>query len=208
MQETPLICGGYTVGSACYLYDKGSWILTNSLSENRTYAATTSSPFSKEPHTLFVTGGRFTKDMSNQTNSVDFLHEGKWEAVTPSLPVLMSHHCMVKSDSFSVMAIGGYHNYTTSANTYLFNSRLETWVNSPTLINRRDCVSCARIHTDENSSKFSIIVVGGFDGTRMRSTEILDAGSSVWRQGPELPIGICCAALVEDPAGGVVLVLF
>jgi len=57
-----------------------------------------------------------------------------------------------------------------------------------------------------NGGKFSIIVAGGCNGAHLKSTEILDEGSDVWRMGPQLPIGICCAALVEDPAGGVVLV--
>jgi hypothetical protein len=205
MQETPIICGGYTVGNVCYSYENNSWILSNSLTENRTYAAAASSPFPKEPHSLFVTGGRI-KDWPNQTNSIDFWHEGKWEAVTPALPPVISHHCMVKKDSFSTMAVGGKQNYATSANSYLFDSRRDTWDNGRSLNSRRDCVSCARIRTDDKGSKFSIIVVGGYDGTRMKSTEILDEDSDVWRMGPQLPIGICCAALVEDPAGGVVAI--
>jgi hypothetical protein len=40
----------------------------------------------------------------------------------------------------------------------------------------------------------------------MKSVEILDEGSNVWRNGPDLPFGISQASLVEDPTGGVILV--
>jgi hypothetical protein len=38
------------------------------------------------------------------------------------------------------------------------------------------------------------------------SVEILDLGGNEWRKGPDLPIGIDSAKMVEDPNGGVILV--
>ena len=40
----------------------------------------------------------------------------------------------------------------------------------------------------------------------MRSVEIFDMMDSVWRSGPSLPVGVTFSSLVEDRAGGVVLV--
>ena len=40
----------------------------------------------------------------------------------------------------------------------------------------------------------------------MRSVEIFDMMDSVWRSGPSLPVGVTFSCLVEDRAGGVVLV--
>ena len=39
----------------------------------------------------------------------------------------------------------------------------------------------------------------------MASTEIFDFDNSVWRSGPNLPLGVSFASLVEDRAGGVIL---
>ena len=59
------------------------------------------------------------------------------------------------------------------------------------------------IPSNSKSSKMSVIVAGGRGIT---STEILDDVSGKWRFGPELPVNLCCGALIEDPVGGVVLV--
>jgi len=49
-------------------------------------------------------------------------------------------------------------------------------------------------------------VVGGTNGTSMRSVEIFDMSDMVWKSGPSLPVGLSFSSLVEDRAGGVVLV--
>ena len=56
------------------------------------------------------------------------------------------------------------------------------------------------------NAPFRIVVVGGNDGSYLSSVEILDEGSSEWRNGPELPFGIFYSQLVEDSNGGVILV--
>ena len=48
--------------------------------------------------------------------------------------------------------------------------------------------------------------MGGSGYGKLASVEILDEGASEWRNGTDLPFGISDAALVEDPAGGVILV--
>ncbi len=40
----------------------------------------------------------------------------------------------------------------------------------------------------------------------MQSVEIFDEETNQWRMGPELPFGVGDTTLVEDPAGGVILV--
>ena len=55
-------------------------------------------------------------------------------------------------------------------------------------------------------NEYSVIVVGGLDGGEVSTVEVFDEDSIVWRRGPDLPFGICCGELVEDSAGGVVLV--
>ena len=66
--------------------------------------------------------------------------------------------------------------------------------------------SCARIKSTSDTHGYDVIVVGGTNGSPMTSVEILDLDESVWKLGPDLPIGVSFSALIEDKAGGVVLV--
>ena len=100
------------------------------------------------------------------------------------------------------MVIGGFN----SSTTFYFNTENEIWSEGPQLNNKRSSHSCGRIKKDSQSQDLSVIVAGGSDGSSLSSVEILDAGSNAWRNGPELPVGIDLAQLVEVQEGGVVLV--
>jgi len=116
---------------------------------------------------------------------------------------------MVLLNSTTAFLIGGvYQGNTNMPNSYLLNTAInnQEWIEGPKLSFGRDDHSCARIRKDSSSHQFSIIVVGGKNGTYMKSVEILDEGTNEWRNGPDLPFGIYGASLVEDPAGGVILV--
>jgi hypothetical protein len=117
-------------------------------------------------------------------------------------------NCIVLQNSTTAFLIGGGPQETEySPNSYFLNTAASTleWIQGPTLNYGRDSHSCARIRKG-NSNKFSIIVVGGYNGTFMTSVEILDESSNEWRIGPDLPKGIFLSTLVEDHAGGVILV--
>jgi hypothetical protein len=57
-----------------------------------------------------------------------------------------------------------------------------------------------------NPPTFSVVAVGGYNEQMLNSVEILDEGADHWRFGPGLPKTVSCAALVEDPLGGVILI--
>ncbi len=181
-----------------------SWVTSTPMIEKRNFAAISPSPISKNPHSLFVSGGT---NGTTQSFTSEFLNDEGWEFSDLS-PLSISHHCMVKVNSFTTMAIGGQsiQKIKFSENSYVLDTHDQVWKNGPSLNIAKDCISCARIRENEKSLKFSIIVAAGCNGAHLKSTEILDENSYVWRLGPQLPIGICCAALVEDAAGGVVLV--
>ena len=63
--------------------------------------------------------------------------------------------------------------------------------------------SCAMIRRDDKNPSLSSIAVGG---DKITTVEILDENSSMWRLGPYLPVATCCAVLVKDLRGGVILV--
>jgi len=115
---------------------------------------------------------------------------------------------MVLLNSTTAFLIGGRQSaFIYSPNSYLLNTATNSqeWIQGSTLNYGRRYHSCARIQTD-SSTTFSVIVVGGYNGTYMTSVEILDEGANKWRNGPDLPFGVCLAALIEDPTGGVILV--
>jgi hypothetical protein len=116
---------------------------------------------------------------------------------------------MVLRTSTLILLIGGrIEEQPQSRSTYSYDTTLPFWFDGPTLIAGREDHSCARIRTNSSSNQYSVIVVGGlnYDGSYMKSVEILDEGAGEWRNGPDLPFGITDAALVEDPKGGVILV--
>ena len=170
----------------------------------RDYAASSPSPYPNRTHSLFVTGGM---NSHGSLNTVEVLTDGGWQQLQTSLPVNINSHCMVLLNSTTVLIIGGLQpGEAYSPNTYLFNSENEKWVVGPKLsFNRRDH-SCGKLRKDSQTSEYSIIVAGGFNATYMSSVEILDVGASEWRTGPNLPLGIYGASMVEEPSGGVVLI--
>ena len=116
---------------------------------------------------------------------------------------------MVLLNSTTAFLIGGQQEETNfKPYSYLLNTEANSqeWIQGPTLNLGRNDHSCARIRKDASNLEFSTIVVGGYNGTIMKSVEILDDGASEWRNGPDLPFGIRYASLVEDPAGGIILV--
>ncbi len=83
----------------------------------------------------------------------------------------------------------------------------KVWKEGPSLLQERDSFGCGRIQLSKNSSGFSIIVAGGYNGaTFLRTTEVLDQSMQEWKQGPVFPFGICRNRIVEDADGGVVMV--
>ena len=76
------------------------------------------------------------------------------------------------------------------------------------LLTARSGPVCGQIATSEGSTSRSVIVLGGnhrYFGP-LSSTEILDPGTKTWRRGTSFPFPLLIAAMVQDPAGGVIVV--
>ena len=135
------------------------------------------------------------------------LTEKGWDSNVPPMPVVIAYHCIVLVNATTVMVIGGYQRYEDSGKTFYFNKEQQSWTEGPELTYKRSFLSCGRIRKNKDSQEMSIIAVGGFiGGLSISSTEILDAGSNEWRNGPQLPLSIGASQLVEDQQGRVVLV--
>ncbi len=140
-------------------------------------------------------------------NSAEMLTEKGWDSNIPVLPVSIAYHCIVLVNATTVMVIGGFQRYEDSGKTFCFNTEQQSWTEGPKLSYKRNYLNCGRIRKNKDSQEISIIAVGGFiGGSSSSSTEILDADSNVWRNGPELPFGIDTSQLVEDQQGRVFLV--
>jgi len=203
-----MICGGY-VGSQdddCYIYQDGTWIKSHPLTEARSYAGVSKLPSSSSTNRLIVTGGH---NGINYLDTAEILNEdGTWESVT-SLPAAVTNHCQVFINSTTVFVVGGLQaNGVLTRTTYFYNTETESWVQGPFLNSDRYRHSCAMIKNDYQSSEYSVIVSGGKSilGKTLSSVEILEAGSSAWYFGPELPIEVVSHSMIQDANGGVVLV--
>jgi len=199
-QDYPLVCGGYT-HKECYYYKDGSWQEEASLAEIRYYASTAPSPFPNNPFSIMISGGSAIPLIS----SAVYFSDETWKNL-PDLPIGVRSHCMLKVSSSIVMVIGGFQDEQISRKTFILNTRENVWREGPVLQQERYAFGCGQIRSAQNSSEFSIIVAGGFNGPSLSTTEVLDQSNGEWRQGPTLPFGIAITQLVEDADGGVVLV--
>ena len=157
-----------------------------------------------------VTGGdttaRNTSTRSVQLNSSEILQEGGWKLSSSELPKSITNFCTVQINHSTVMTIGGFGPGYVQ-NTYIFNSELLSWSSGPLLNSKRERLACGNVIWSLNSYHFSIIAVGGSNNVdHNKTTEILDDIEGNWRLGPELPFAIDDGSLMEDPAGGVILI--
>ena len=144
----------------------------------------------------------------NDLSTAEILTEKGWKKWFFSLPVKIRDHCLVLANSTTVLMIGGEQNDKRySSDTYFFNSESEIWVEGPSLEIGREWHSCARIKSDKSSHLETVIVAGGSsNGNWLSTVEVLNQDSRGWKHGPELPFAICCASLIEDSSGGVLLI--
>ncbi len=193
----PLICGGaYPEHSECFAYKDNDWKPSSSMTEPKRALTITKSPFLKEDYQLIISGGYY---YNSTVNTTEALTEEGWKRTLPQLPFPADAHCMTQLNSTSVIAMLGQ-------NTFILQDLNKGWVDGPLLSYGRYAPSCGRIRKNRTSFEFSVIVVGGDNGTLMTSTEILDNKASIWQTGPDLPFGIDVAELIEDSLGGVVLI--
>jgi len=191
LDNIPIICGGSRNDQACQMYTNGKWEVGPTMNYERSEAAMV-----KSGHGLIVSGGYF----NSYTSTQEILTTSGWKEIV-SLPKPVAGHCIVNLNSTHIMSIGGYdNNYFTDVN--ILNLNDEHWTIGPSLRKARFDHSCGKIMTEDGQE--AIIVIGGYDVGN--SVEVLMPGDNEWIEGPNLPISISEAQLVQDPSGGVVLI--
>ena len=204
--QRPLICGGSQNGvteNKCFILENGHWQLFSLMNEKRTLVAIAPLPYLSDGFSAAVTGGT---NGNKSLNTFETLNQNLWHQSLIQMPQGVQQHCMVQINRTTIIVIGGGFNNTFHNETYLFNSDNEQWTPGPTLQVARRGLSCARIKTKKDQPYYNIIAVGGYNGARLSTVEILDDVTGNWRYGPALPVPRYYGALVEDPAGGVILI--
>ena len=213
-EQQPLVCLGdrFPTGFAtkeCTALVDGHWQPYNFLSQRRASATIIPSPFPSSEFSAIAMGG--TNNV-NELDTIEILKQGIWYNSTTIMPKPLAVHCMVQVNLTTVMVIGGLaknHPFTQFySSTYLFNTVTEQWAEGPYLQRGRAALACGRIKTNKNQPFFSIIVAGGKYGSEshLDSVEILDEVSGNWRNGPPLPVQLSFGTIVEDPAGGAIMI--
>ena len=200
--DNTIVCGGKPDTNDCQSFVNGSWVSIQPMTTTRSLCATMKSPFINDSVSLFFTGSAYPL-----LDSAEIFLNGVWQKWPINLPTKIGYHCMVMLNSTALILIGGTQDAVVySPRTHIFDIANQKWSDGPVLNFARLAHSCARIPTNSQSSEQKIIVAGGNNGHNMSSVEILDEGSNEWRQGPELPLPICCSVIVEHPLGGIALI--
>ena len=206
-QNIPIICGAnfffstYKPLTDCFKYEEGNWKPFFGFNFPRSGAAMSMSALGE----FFISGGN--DGIGIQTSEV--LTENGWRVVKGLMPVHIKTHCITYLNLTTVLLIGGLHNGSpySSSTTYYYNTIEEVWSEGPPITERRIFHMCGRIATDKDSKEYTGITVGGLglsSGIILKAVEILDDG--YWRPGPDFPVEITLAALVEIPNGGILIV--
>jgi hypothetical protein len=134
--------------------------------------------------TLWITGGRLY-DYSS-TSSTEFVQLTGTTA-GPDLPLELGKHCLVSLNDTTVILIGGYlPDWSYSRATFYYNIDHQTWIEGPSLINKRGWHSFALFKSPLHDYTHTVIVTGGFDGgAALASTEFLNVDSNSWTTGTQ-----------------------
>ena len=191
-----IYCGGrngkYGIGATlnnCSYYDPDSnlWMKTDSehdMKDSRYWAGYTSTD-----HGLLVTGGSYGVGLCSTRNTAEYLSKanGTWESL-PDVPFYSYQSCLVELNSTHTLLIGGYSdtecipNADPTNKVLAFNWETKKWTEIEPMKESRIGAMCARL----NDGK--VIVAGGYDDHRLKSTEIFDPVTQTWTSGPDLPL--------------------
>ena len=213
--SNPIICGGMDgtindIVADCFTYKDGDWNMSPGLFWPLLSAAVSPTGCSNEAFNLFSTGGMAHIYPAGfaPISVAQVLSDAGWQELSNPLENSSAFHCMVLLQPTSVLVIGGVQDETWySSSTFFFDTDTEEWSDGPKLNGGRRSFSCGKLQADSGSSQDRVIVAGGWNGAVISSTEILDVDSIYgWSSGPELPIGILGASMIEDSSRGVILI--
>jgi len=199
-----VVCGGGgSKGKAqksCYqLMENGTFIelQEQSLKIARNYAASVVTPSGD----MWVIGGI---DYSTELISFsgDSEVKNKFEESQPTLDVLLSFHCVAKLNATTAILTGGANVSSYENSTYFLDLVDFKITPGPPMNQKRGFHGCG---TFAFNGKNITVVAGGWDGSRLDSTEYLelDGANPTWQEGPRLPMKMNAFQMVSATMDGI-----
>lgn len=141
------------------------------------------------------------------SSNVEALTSSGWKQLPYPLPMNFLGQCMALINSTTAIVMGGFQALALSKDTYVISNSTRTWTLGPPLNDLRGFHTCGRILTNKATKTYGVIVVSGYDGTNyLSSVELLDQGATSFVRGKPLPVALLYNSLVEDPAGGIIII--
>ena len=122
-------------------------------------------------------------------NSTEFISLKYGAEKGPTLPFVISFHCLIKVNASQILIVGGKQNGTTSKNTWkitLSGEKISMVEKGPTLNVERRLMACGKMR--DLQGNWRLVVAGGKDayGVSLNSTEILNSPfDAVWKNGTQ-----------------------
>jgi len=187
----------------CYSYTNGAWN-HHKMPEAMAFGSYSSNPRQMGIGRVIAVGGR-----SVCGDKIEILTPDGWKISRATLPNYLESSCTVFINDTTIIIMGGfwYENgsqYTTQ--TFFYDVECDILSPGPALKVARSLSSCS-IMEDTITGDKSVVISGGSNQSGILvSTEILDLKTGVWSMGPNIPLPIYAANMLEHPNGGVVLV--
>ena len=141
-------------------------------------------PLYTKGQSLWVTGGY--NDSDGHLKSTEIIQRDGTIVAGPDLPVALQCHTItaIREDE-KYMLIGGYSGQYHKSTYYHYktsNDSNDPWLEGPDLKEARAGHTAGLIFDKVNHTQYTV-VVGGYNGSYLRSVEILKEGSNEWTQG-------------------------
>lgn len=167
-----IVCG-VLGGSNCYVYSFATreWEKTVSWGSDRSDSASAV----VDEATWWIAGG-FGGSYLNDS----LVYNGGTFAPGPELPYAAYSACAVKVNETHVFLGGGFDGTEYISSAYLLEWATQAWTRLPDMKTGRRAHTCNVVGTD-------VVVVGGYDGEDLGTSEIFSLTSNSWSLGPGVP---------------------
>ncbi len=214
LDSVPMVCGGYDYDifdaeDRCLVLEpSGQWTVVGEMLEPRQQAAS----ILWNADTLLVSGG-FDNSGYKSSSQLITLTESNDEETSkysissrraPSLPEIVSSHCLIKLNESTAFVVGGNER---KRETFFLDLNIDLdhevfdYAPGPELSIGRAAHVCGTLVNPGDGSDAIVVTTGGFNFGGLVSTEMWIVGSDRWISGPDLPIGMGLSAGLTSSDG-------
>ena len=142
-------------------------------------------------HGFIMSGGQGMDDDDKPLAHVETTSDGVTFNHFASLPVGLSHHCLVSlNNAGDLFLSGGHDGEDHLGNTYMFLNNKGSWDPVEAMPTARDEVACGPVRGNPGGPVEEVVVAGGCTGDPSSVVEIFNIKLESWRAGKKLPFGI------------------